>query len=126
MIVMLIIAPLVMTVMWFGPRINGRVPFTGGPGRILVSVVFAPTTRQLSVHVEEFVDDVKVVDDKTKESPWAMAQVIYPGQVVRLEATQVESGVLTCRIAHWNGTVIDTQTRTAYGTVACSTSRKKT
>jgi hypothetical protein len=75
--------------------------------------------------IDEYVDDIKVINDKIKDSPWAMAQVIHPGQIVKLEATQIESGVLTCRIAYWDGRVIDTQTRTAYGTVTCWAPRKK-
>lgn len=73
---------------------------TNGDNRVVdFTVAFSPTSRSVDQSISVV---IQVGPNKTKapvqESPWTYTQVVAPGTIVSVHATQVSPGAVSCRI----------------------------
>jgi hypothetical protein len=78
--------------------INGHGQPNGKPEkrRVLLLVEFDPPIRDFNIWVQVSVAGVKVLEDRTKNSPWERTIEVSPGAPVRLTAVQYRTGMMKC------------------------------
>lgn len=74
--------------------------------RVVVSVIFSPEIRDFNIWIQVSVAGVKMVEDRTKHSPWERVLEVAPGSSVRLVATQYRTGTMECGILPPSGRLV--------------------